>query len=224
MSARILSVLLLCASAGCFAKEQVCLRSGFCLQADSHTQTQDNFQFRIASGVVEFPAVEIARIEALPTPPESPIAQRAQAKPDSRSLLQEAANAEYVDADFVRSVAKIESGYSQEAISKKGAIGLMQIMPATAKELGIDASLAQENARGGAKYLRSLLLRYNGNSALALAAYNAGPGAVQHFGGVPPFEETRRYIVKVTREYDRQRLESAKRKTAQLSARARDNR
>jgi soluble lytic murein transglycosylase-like protein len=76
-------------------------------------------------------------------------------------------------------------------------------MPGTAASLGIDPNRAVENAQGGAMYLRSLLLRYHGNSALALAAYNAGPGAVERFGSVPPYEETRRYIVKVLREYTR---------------------
>jgi soluble lytic murein transglycosylase-like protein len=80
----------------------------------------------------------------------------------------------------------------------------MQLIPSTAAELGVNANQADENARGGAKYLRTLLLRYHGDSVLALAAYNAGPGAVDKFGGVPPYEETRRYVLKVLREYERQ--------------------
>ncbi len=80
----------------------------------------------------------------------------------------------------------------------------MQLMPETAADLGINAQLDTENANGGAKYLRALLLKYRGDSALALAAYNAGPGAVARFGGIPPYEETRRYVVKVLREYARE--------------------
>ena len=80
----------------------------------------------------------------------------------------------------------------------------MQLMPTTAAELGFDAHNASENAVGGAKYLRSLLIRYHGNSALALAAYNAGPAAVDRFHGMPPFEETRNYVARVLREYRRE--------------------
>jgi len=118
-----------------------------------------------------------------------------------------------LDEDFVGSVAKVESGLRQTAISKKGAIGLMQLMPSTAAELRVNPTRAPENAKGGAMYLRDLLIRYQGNSALALAAYNAGPGAVAKFGGVPPFEETRRYIVLVLREYGR-RVQAKKTATA----------
>jgi soluble lytic murein transglycosylase-like protein len=80
----------------------------------------------------------------------------------------------------------------------------MQLMPATASALGVNAKLAEQNAQGGAKFLRELLIRYRGNATLALAAYNAGPGAVEKYKGVPPYRETRRYIVKVLREYARQ--------------------
>ena len=80
----------------------------------------------------------------------------------------------------------------------------MQLMPATATELGVKVNFADDNARGGAKYLRNLLLRYRGDAVLALAAYNAGPGAVAKFGGVPPYAETRRYVESVLREFARQ--------------------
>ncbi len=90
------------------------------------------------------------------------------------------------------------------AISPKGAIGLMQLMPATAADLKVAADDPADNARGGARYLRDLLIRYHNDAALALAAYNAGPGAVAKFGGVPPYPETRQYIARVLREYARQ--------------------
>jgi soluble lytic murein transglycosylase-like protein len=130
-----------------------------------------------------------------------PLSQHDTQQPDS--ILNHAAYAEGLDEDFVHSVAKVESGLRQTAVSKKGAIGLMQLMPSTAAELGVDPTRAPDNAQGGAMYLRDLLIRYRGNSALALAAYNAGPGAVARFGGVPPYEETRRYVVLVLREYGR---------------------
>jgi soluble lytic murein transglycosylase-like protein len=105
--------------------------------------------------------------------------------------------------ELVLSVAKVESGLRQDAISRKGAKGLMQLMPQTALGLGVDAGKPEQNALGGAAYLRSLLERYSNNAVLALAAYNAGPGAVQKYGGVPPYAETQLYIERVLREYSR---------------------
>jgi soluble lytic murein transglycosylase-like protein len=91
----------------------------------------------------------------------------------------------------------------ENAKSPKGAIGLMQLMPGTAKQLGVIAADTTDNVRGGAKYLRELLVQYHSDAVLALAAYNAGPGAVKKYGGVPPFAETRDYIEKVLGEYSR---------------------
>jgi soluble lytic murein transglycosylase-like protein len=197
----------------CSAAERVCLQSGFCLQADSHSPTGQNLALRIGSGSIEVPAGDIESIEALASPSTAETnaafpSRKEQADP--QAILTHAADAEGVDRDFVRSVAKIESDFRQDAKSNKGALGLMQIMPSTAKDLAVNVAEAPGNALGGAKYLRELLIRYHYNSALALAAYNAGPGAVQRFGGVPPYAETRSYIAKVTREYDRRRAEAAK--------------
>lgn len=212
-------LILLSGSIVCAAEEVVCLRSGFCLRANSHTGDAEHLIFSIGAGSIEFQAEEIARIEQ--------VAGSARAKPepsllhpevaDPQTLVTKAAESEGIDSDFVRSVAKVESDFRQASISSKGAAGLMQIMPATAKELGINAAEAQENALGGAKYLRSLLIRYHFNSALTLAAYNAGPGTVEKFGGVPPFGETRAYVVRVTREYDRRRRETAAAANARLA-------
>jgi soluble lytic murein transglycosylase-like protein len=121
-----------------------------------------------------------------------------------QAVLKVAAERAGVDELFVRSVAKVESGLRQEAVSKKGALGLMQLMPGTAAELGVDPLQADQNASGGAKYLRALLEQYRYNPVLALAAYNAGPRAVTRYGGVPPYYETRTYVVRVLKEYDRQ--------------------
>jgi soluble lytic murein transglycosylase-like protein len=98
----------------------------------------------------------------------------------------------------------MESGYDPKAVSPKGAIGLMQLMPSTAETLGVKPDVISDNAAGGAKYLRELLVRYKGNAVLALAAYNAGPDAVQKYGGVPPYAETRQYVLRVLHEYARQ--------------------
>ena len=106
-----------------------------------------------------------------------------------------------VSAALVRAVIQVESAWQPGAVSPKGAMGLMQLMPGTAALLGVDAHNVADNILGGAKFLRALLLRYNGNPALALAAYNAGPGAVQKYNGVPPYMETHKYIIRVLQEY-----------------------
>ena len=126
-------------------------------------------------------------------------------------MLIQAALKQGLEPEFVRSVARIESNLRQDAVSNKGAIGLMQLMPGTATVLGVDAHDAADNILGGAKFLRELLLKYNGDPALALAAYNAGPGAVQKYNGVPPYLETHQYIIRVLREY--KKLQDTKAKT-----------
>lgn len=99
---------------------------------------------------------------------------------------------------LLKSVAKVESNLNPQAISKAGARGIMQLMPKTAESLGVgDAFNPVENIEGGAKYLRQLLDRFDNNIPLALAAYNAGPGAVNKYGGIPPYKETQNYVKKV---------------------------
>jgi soluble lytic murein transglycosylase-like protein len=129
-------------------------------------------------------------------------------------MLVRAAIGQGLEPEFVRSVARIESNLRQDAVSNKGAIGLMQLMPGTAAVLGVDARKAEDNVLGGAKFLRELLLKYNGDPALALAAYNAGPGAVQKYNGVPPYLETHKYIIRVLQEYKKLQDAGEKTKTA----------
>jgi soluble lytic murein transglycosylase-like protein len=128
------------------------------------------------------------------------------AAPQTPEELAKAAAKKYsLPESFVRSVMRVESGLHQEALSPKGAMGLMQLMPDTAKQLGVNPKNAKENAEGGAQYLRDLLARYENRPdqvLLALAAYNAGPGAVEHYHGVPPFRETRQYILRVLKYWD----------------------
>lgn len=113
-------------------------------------------------------------------------------------LIAAASTEHGVRADLVRAVIQAESAFDPAARSHKGAIGLMQLMPATATELGVtDPYDPEQNIRGGVAYLKSLLVHYSGNEELALAAYNAGPGAVDRYDGVPPYRETRNYISRI---------------------------
>ena len=107
-----------------------------------------------------------------------------------------------VDPKMVKAIIAIESCFDKRAVSKVGAQGLMQLMPATARELKVRNSFnASENIRGGTKYFSQMLARFNNDTELALAAYNAGPGAVEKYGGIPPYAETIGYVEKVLKRY-----------------------
>jgi len=113
-------------------------------------------------------------------------------------VIEEEAAAQGVSPELVRAVIQVESAFDPHAVSSKGAMGLMQLMPATARELGVRNPFhPEENIRGGVAYLRQLLDRYDSNVELALAAYNAGPGSVERYGAVPPYRETQAYVKKV---------------------------
>jgi soluble lytic murein transglycosylase-like protein len=120
------------------------------------------------------------------------------------SYIQEAARQHQVDPRLVAAIARRESAFNPNAVSAVGACGVMQLMPATAKYLGVTNVFdARQNIFGGARYLRTLLDTFHGDLDLALAAYNAGPGAVAKFGGVPPYRETQSYVAAVRATYER---------------------
>lgn len=116
-------------------------------------------------------------------------------------LIRRAAARNEIDPALIRAVMKQESGFRPDAVSPAGALGLMQLMPETARDLGVDPLDPGQNVEGGARLLRTLLDRYAGRIDLALAAYNAGPAAVDKYGGVPPFPETQSYVRDVTAAY-----------------------
>ena len=194
------------------------LRTGATLSIDRHEVSAGKVRLFSEGGFVEMPESLVERFEVradepVASPPAKAEAQVPVAVPvqlaavsDPRALAELAAKKFGLPELFVQSVMKAESGFRPGAVSAKGALGLMQLMPGTARELGVDPTRPQENAEGGAKYLRELLAKYENEPdqvLLALAAYNAGPGAVERFHGVPPYAETRQYIVRVLREWER---------------------
>jgi len=165
-------------------------------------------------GYVEIPSDQVERFE--PAEPAATVAPPiSNAEPPAgqgsiRSIITRAAARHQIDPDFVASVVNAESAFKPEAISSKGAQGLMQLMPRTAASLGIGDPLnPANNVEGGTTYLRQLLDQYNGDAVKALAAYNAGPGRVNQFGGIPPYRETRAYITRVINDYNRKKLDQA---------------
>jgi soluble lytic murein transglycosylase-like protein len=122
--------------------------------------------------------------------------------PEINQLVEDTASRLEVDPQLVHAIIQVESQYDPTAISRKGAMGLMQLIPETAQRFGVENPFdPKENIEGGISYLKHLLNRYGGDLPLSLAAYNAGEGAVQRFGGIPSFAETRDYVQKVTNIY-----------------------
>jgi len=166
---------------------------------------------------MEVAASAIRRVEVVADAPvvsAVPKAAAAAEKPeDLKGLLADAGARHRIDVDLLAAVVKAESGGQVAAVSRAGAAGLMQLMPGTAAALGVkDRFKAKDNVDGGTAYLDALLTRYHDDVVKALAAYNAGPAAVDRWGGVPPYKETRAYVARIIAEFNRRkRLEMASR-------------
>jgi soluble lytic murein transglycosylase-like protein len=207
------------------AAELANLRNGFSLRHEHHEVVGDTTRLYMdadpAAGFVDVPTADIESFE--PAPPDPQEAAIAPAKSlDLQSIVRAASAQHQIDADFIASVIRAESANNPHAVSAKGAQGLMQLMPGTASQLGVKNSLdPAENVDGGVRYLRELLLLYNGDMAKALAAYNAGPGRVQQYKGVPPYRETHAYVARIIKDYNRKKLAERKMQAAQAQSQSR---
>ncbi len=197
-------VIVLLAALPVWAGEVVVLASGFRMEADRVERAGGVVRLVIGEGAIELPAELVKRIETEPDAAAEPAPrERRPESADVAALIEEAAERYGLPAGILHSVAAVESGYDPRAVSPKGAVGVMQLMPSTAAALGADPEDPAENIDAGARYLRDLLLKYDGGLYRALAAYNAGPGAVDRYRGVPPYRETLSYVEKVLERYRR---------------------
>lgn len=190
------------------AAEMANLRNGFSIRHERHEIMGEVTRLYLTSGPsgssLDVATDQIQGFE--PAPPETANEPGAAAGRDLRAIISDASARSHVDADFIASVIRAESAGNPKAISPKGAQGLMQLMPQTATTLGVKNSFdPEDNVDGGVRYLRDLLVKYNGDAARALAAYNAGPHRVQQYGGVPPYRETHAYVARVINDYNRKK-------------------
>ena len=198
------------------AAEHITLKNGFDLICDHRQMDGDRVRLYLdsdganfvdvgAGEIIEIEPVDLPHIAAAPAPKDAIADDDTKLTPQAmHELLTQAGSAHDLDVDLLASVVRAESGGNPRAVSRAGARGLMQLMPKTAENLGVDNSFApNENINGGTAYLDALLKKYHDNLALALAAYNAGPAAVERWHGIPPYRETRAYVARVIHEFNR---------------------
>jgi len=187
-----------------WAGEYAVLANGFRIHAERHETAGASVRLYTRDGVTEVPTDSVASFEAeeyiapsvAPPKVDAPLPVR-----DTRTLVRDAALRSGLPPSLVESVARIESALRPEAVSPKGALGVMQLMPATARQLDADPRDTAQNIDAGARLLRELLIKYGGDVVKALSAYNAGEGAVDRYRGMPPYRETQDYVDKVIRTY-----------------------
>jgi soluble lytic murein transglycosylase-like protein len=211
-----LSATLLLLTSTMFAVEIAELRNGFTIRHKTREVRQDYIRLFIDDEKKSFVDISAEDLEGYSTEPDpEPPAEAAKNQKNTRQIVAEASEKQGVDSDFIHSVIKQESAGNANAVSRTGARGLMQLMPGTASQLGVKDSFSPEqNVHGGTRYLRELLERYNGDAIKALAAYNAGPGAVDRYKGVPPYRETQQYVQRVIRDYNKSKQSAEKPETA----------
>ncbi|HEX4287217.1 MAG TPA: lytic transglycosylase domain-containing protein [Terracidiphilus sp.] len=211
--------------------EHVTLTNGFAMDCNHHAVVDGQMRLYLSAGESNYIVLkpeELTGVEIVPDPP--PVPFLTSPEPENRSrltaadlheMLAGAGQTHNLDVDLLASVVKAESNGNARAVSKAGAQGLMQLMPATATGLGVPDSFAPaDNVRGGSAYLDTLLTRYHENLGLALAAYNAGPAAVDKYHGIPPYHETRVYVARVIHEFNR-RVETREAQARHLNAESR---
>lgn len=213
MAMAVMAIEPLCAS----ASERITLSNGFVQVCDHHHQVEGRVRLYLSPGedsYIEYAPELIASVEVVADPPAPPQAPPSNPRIDKkltaadlREILSSAGQKHNLDVDLLASVVKAESNGNSRALSRAGAQGLMQLMPQTAAGLGVEDSFdSKQNVQGGSTYLDALLTRYHDNLALALAAYNAGPQAVDKYRGIPPYHETRAYVARVVHEFNRRVL------------------
>ena len=208
----------------CPAADSAVLRNGFSIRHERRQVIGTITRLYLGgdeSSFVDVPTVEIDHIEELPADaaaepvkdaPESAAKLQASAKKiaqpvDLNEVVNAASGTYRLDPDLVNSVIRAESGFNVHAVSPKGAQGLMQLMPKTASDLGVQNAFdPQANVEGGTRYLRELLERYDFDLVKALAAYTAGPQRVEQYGGVPPYYETKAYVARIVRDFNKKKL------------------
>jgi hypothetical protein len=216
------ALLLAAASRPAHSAERVSLTNGYDMLCHHHAQVGSHIRLYLGPGessYIDRAPSDIATIETVPDPPPptvdpvsltEPSETRAEAplsSLDLHEMLAQAGQQHNLDADLLASVVKAESNGNTRAVSRAGARGLMQLMPKTAAEQGVEDSFRpDQNVRGGSAYLNTLLVKYHDNIATALAAYNAGPAAVDKYHGIPPYHETRAYVARVIHEFNRRVL------------------
>jgi soluble lytic murein transglycosylase-like protein len=194
------------AAAPALAGEYAVLSTGFRIHADHHERDAAFVRLFTKDGVTELPVGSVVAFESedytapAPAPPsvEAPLPEVVR---DVRTFLRDASRRAGLPPAFVESVARVESAMRPEAVSPKGAVGVMQLMPDTAHALAADPRDPAQNIDAGARLLRELLIKYDGDVVKALSAYNAGVGAVERYRGMPPYAETQNYVDKVIRTY-----------------------
>lgn len=191
------------------AGELVRLNNGFSIPCDRHATVDGHFRVYTGPGsYLDLNPTEVSSVEEVATLPAAPAAtapvETSLTRQDLHQILSGAGQSHNLDIDLLASIVRAESAGDVHAASPKGARGLMQLMPGTAADMGVtNRDDAGQNVNGGSAYMDALLLKYHDNLALALAAYNAGPAAVDRYRGIPPYRETRLYVARVIHEFNR---------------------